>query len=330
MDGNDTLIGGGGSDYLSGDAGVDVMTGGKGDDTYGVDDFGDTVNETAGEGTDTVETTLSHYQIGDTVENLTLTGEDDLAGYGNDGANIVTGNTGDNILAGLGGRDTLDGGGGADALYGGGGNDSYVVDNKNDTVFEIDLETGADTGGKDTVRASVSFALGDFVENLRLTGAADLNATGNALDNVITGNDGGNKLSGLDGADTITAGSGDDKIYGGAGQDTLRGNAGADSFVFNVGDTAASKAGADTIMDFHFQQNDLINLKSIDANEGKKGNQAFDFVGNDSFSHHAGELRFAKSGGDTYVLGDTDGDGKADFTVHLDGALNVKDDFFVL
>lgn len=337
MEGNDTLIGGAGNDYLSGDEGVDVMTGGRGDDTYGVDDFGDTVNETAGEGTDTVETTLSHYQIGESIENLTLTGEDDLAGYGNDGKNIVAGNTGDNILAGLGGADTLDGGEGADALYGGAGNDTYMVDNENDTVFETDPETSADTGGKDTVRASVTYALGEFVENLRLANSADpdvktanLNGSGNVLDNGIYGNDSNNKLSGRDGADLIKAGSGDDKIHGGAGQDRMTGNAGADTFFFQVSDMAESKVDADTITDFHIRQGDLISLKSIDANGSKDGNQAFDFIGSDAFSRHAGELRFEKNTGDTYVMGDTDGDGKADFTLHLDGTFNVREDYFAL
>lgn len=337
MEGNDTLIGGLGDDYLSGDAGADVMTGGKGDDSYSVDDVGDVVNETAGEGADTVETTLNHYQIGDTIENLTQTGDADLFGYGNDGNNLLTGNDGASVLAGLGGNDTLDGGLGADALYGGAGNDKYIVDNVKDAVFETDPETGADTGGTDTVRASVNYTIGDFVENLTLVNAidpeaktADLKGSGNALDNRIIGNAGDNRLFGLDGADAIKGGSGNDRIHGGLGSDTLTGNAGADMFFFRAGETAAGKNAADTITDFHAKQHDLINLHGIDANESRKGNQDFDFIGTDRFSHHAGELRFDKSGGDTFVMGDTDGDGKADFTIHLDGALKMTDDFFVL
>ena len=46
--------------------------------------------------------------------------------------------------------------------------------------------------------------------------------------------------------------------------------------------------------------------------------------------HHAGELRFEKIDGETYVYGDTDGDKKTDFAIHFDDAINFKDDFFVL
>jgi Ca2+-binding RTX toxin-like protein len=47
-----------------------------------------------------------------------MTGSDDIAGYGNDLANTMTGNIGDNLLVGGLGADTLEGGGGADTyLY---------------------------------------------------------------------------------------------------------------------------------------------------------------------------------------------------------------------
>ena len=73
-------------------------------------------------------------------------------------------------------------------MYGGIGNDTYVVDNSGDVANE----TGGD--GTDTVLSSISFSLADSVhaigsiENLTLTGSGAINATGNALNNVLIGN----------------------------------------------------------------------------------------------------------------------------------------------
>jgi len=128
-------------------------------------------------------------------------------GAGND---VLIGNGGNNVLTGLDGNDTLNGGGGADHLLGGTGNDIYVVDNVGDIVDE----TGGN--GSDTVQSSISFSLGDPVhaigdiENLTLTGTANINATGNALDNVLIGNSGNNVLIGGAGADTLDGGGGTD------------------------------------------------------------------------------------------------------------------------
>ena len=47
-------------------------------------------------------------------------------------------------------------------------------------------------------------AVGEL-ENLTLTGAAAINGTGNAKDNVIIGNGANNVLTGLDGNDTLMA-----------------------------------------------------------------------------------------------------------------------------
>ena len=68
---NDQLEGGGGNDILEGGAGVDGMIGGAGNDTYFVDNVGDTLVENAGEGIDTVYAN-SNYALGANVEQLYL------------------------------------------------------------------------------------------------------------------------------------------------------------------------------------------------------------------------------------------------------------------
>lgn len=270
--------------------------------------------------------------------NLATAGDDALSGTnGVDvinagaGADIIQGFRGNDVLNGGAGADMLIGGAGADTMIGGKGDDTYVVAETGDVVSE-----GA-KGGTDLVKASFSYTLSANVENLSLMGTADIDGSGNTLANVITGNDGVNALAGLDGddtlnggkgADTLDGGKGTDILIGGAGQDALTGGKGADHFVFATGDSAATKATADTIVDM--QKGDLIDLHLIDADADKAGNQKFHFIGDDRFSGDAGELRFVKSGDDTYVYGDMDGDKKVDFALHLDGAMTLKADYFAL
>jgi len=159
------------------------MNGGAGDDLYVVDSLLDRVSEVTNEvdmgGTDTVQTSLS-YTLGSYIENLVLTGTANLEGNGNSLNNAITGNSGNNILRGQAGDDVLNGAAGVDILYGGAGNDTYVLDNVSDQAIEI--VNGVDAGGIDTVRAAFSYALGSVFENVILTGSANLDATGNALD----------------------------------------------------------------------------------------------------------------------------------------------------
>jgi len=115
--GNDTLIGGDGNDVLRGGTGIDVMVGGTGDDTYYVDNIGDVVTELAGEGTDTVHTTIS-TTLGDNVENLV---SDSAAGL------TLTGNDLDNMIEGGAGNDQIQGGAGIDTAIFGGKHTDYTV-----------------------------------------------------------------------------------------------------------------------------------------------------------------------------------------------------------
>ena len=209
--GSNVLRGLAGNDTLNGGAGADTMFGGLGDDIYVVDNIGDIVDETGGDGSDTVQTTAAFSLAAfGAIENLTLTGSAAIAGTGNGLANVITGNTGANTLTGLGGNDTLNGGAGADTLVGGTGDDTYVVDNAGDVADETDGD------GIDTIQSAITFSLSDAVhakgaiENLTLTGTAAINGTGNALANVITGNTGNNILAGLGGADQLIGGAGTD------------------------------------------------------------------------------------------------------------------------
>ena len=140
------------------------------------------------------------YTLGNNVENLLFVGNANLRGIGSDVANRMTGNAGDNYL---------DGGLGADTLMGGLGNDTYVVDNVGDTISE----TSTLVSEIDTVWSSVNWTLGANLEYLFLAGTANLNGTGNSLNNMLTGNSGNNILNGGLGADTMTGGLGNDTYY---------------------------------------------------------------------------------------------------------------------
>ncbi len=160
-----------------------------------------------------------------------------------DVAGILQGGAGRDTLIGGVGNDTLNGGWGDDSMAGGTGDDRYAVDNRADIIVELADE------GTDTVRSSVSYALGDNVENLVLIGAKWRWGDGNELDNTLTGNFNRNVLSGKDGDDTLD---------GRGGADTLWGGAGDDSFVISG---PLNGRNVDTIKDFG-NCNDVIVLSS--------------------------------------------------------------------
>jgi len=198
---------------LDGGLGADRLAAGLGDDIYVVDQVGDTVIEQAGEGTDTIRSSVD-WTLDDQVERIELLGTGNLSGTGNALDNDLVGNDGDN---------TLIGGAGTDRLYGGLGDDYLVLDTEGDQAFETTGE------GSDTVerRFESNQVLADNVENLLLASFA-LTGNGNGLDNTITGSAAANTLAGYAGNDVLRGQGGDDVLFGGPGSDHLLGGDGND------------------------------------------------------------------------------------------------------
>ena len=195
--GNDSLNGGGGDDFLSGGSGTDTLSGSTGNDTYVVDNAADIIiesSDTVAGGVDRVYSSVN-WTLGAAQEVLYLTGSASLNALGNALDNVIGGNSGNNLL---------DGGAGSDTLVGGIGNDTYVVDSVGDLVVE---DSGA---GIDLVVSTISYWLGDFLDNLTLSGSANIGGVGNAGSNYLLGNTGNNFLFGGAGSDTIDGGSGSD------------------------------------------------------------------------------------------------------------------------
>ena len=178
----DTLNGLVGNDTLDGGAGRDTLIGGDGNDVYIVDNSGDKVIETSLTGTDSIQSSVS-YTLPRNVENLTLTGNAKLIGWGNELANKLIGNSANNTLSGMNGNDTLEGGKGNDMLTGGRGNDTFVF-NLRDYDFKGDFAPRAvnlDTvtyfvKGTDYIQLSTDFDFSGFasVTGLKSAGAASL------------------------------------------------------------------------------------------------------------------------------------------------------------
>lgn len=232
--------------------------------------------------------------------------------YGDFGNNRLYGTAGNDTIYGLSGYDTFEGGAGADAMYGGPGGDWYYVDNPGDKAYE-------DAGnGYDHVISSVTYSLyGQVVEELRLTGTANIDGTGNSLNNWLQGNSGSNALDG---------GARNDILKGRGGNDVLTGGSGNDAFVFDFAD----EARGDTIVDFEHGI-DVIDLHYIDANTNVDGKQPFVFIGTERFHNVAGELHvYHLADRNTYISGDTNGDGRPEFALKVLGWHTFTLDAFVL
>ena len=160
--GNDFLYGGMGDDRLSGGTGADTMDGGAGSNSYGIDNIGDVIIESAGnQGISEVYSSIS-YTLGTGLENLFLINADapfnNINGTGNKLDNHIEGNDGDNVLKGGSGNDTLYGynrnaassfNAGSDTLLGGNGDDVLV----SGYVQSADISTLSGGNGNDRLES---------------------------------------------------------------------------------------------------------------------------------------------------------------------------------
>ncbi len=180
---------------------------------------------------------------------------------------------------------------GADTLQGGSGNDVFVVNHRRDIIIE------AVNGGIDTVESSISYILPANLENLTLTGIANLSGTGNAADNILMGNMGNNRLLAGDGNDALYGLGGGDTLNGGSGVDSMFGGSGNDTYtVENSGDvvTELANEGFDTVNSFisyTLTANvERLNLEGTDNLEGIGNELDNTLNGNNANNHLIGGL----------------------------------------
>lgn len=159
------LTGNNANNRLDGKAGADVMLGGLGNDSYTVDNIGDSVTELASEGTDTITSSIA-WTLGVNLENLTLSGTKAIAGNDNALNNTIKGNAAANILFGDAATDSLTGGNGMDVLIGGIGKDKLYLAETVAVTVTVKIATGdSKFNSYDSVE---NFALGNGVINTNI------------------------------------------------------------------------------------------------------------------------------------------------------------------
>ncbi len=357
--GNDLFTLRGGTDFYYSGKGNDSINGGAGVDTinfiYVFDDKNNGIVNTRG-------VTCNLAKTG--VQNLGVFGNDRISGfensfgsngadqmygtseanklYGNSGNDLLIGRAGIDELLGNAGKDKLLGGTGADFLDGGDGHDRLLGDRGADTLLgQIGNDvifggSGADdlsgAQGNDTLTggAGIDYLEG-FEGNDRLKG-------GNAGDSLF-GGVGNDFLMGGAGADYLNADQDSDRLAGGRGADTivlLELTAARDIIIFNRLSDSSTGTIAGTIDEIrYFDQgglatDDKIDLRAIDANPNKAGNQAFLFRGTGNFTAPSGEVRLVESGGNTLVRVDIDGDGRSEMNFLVQGVIGLTaGDFFL-
>ena len=120
-------------------------------------------------------------------------------------------------------------------------------------------------------------------------------------------------LIGRGSEELLSGGLGNDVLQGGGGDERLKGGRGADFFSFTAADTEPGEI--DRILDFRPEQGDRLGIDAVLGISKSLAGQGWAYIGDNSFSGTAGELRFA----DGLLQGDLSGNGTANLQIRLDG-----------
>ena len=300
--GNDLLVGGSGADVLYGGPGADTLVGGPGDERL-----------VGGAGIDTVQ--VEGTRAAD--EWLVGTGLafDDPSTYifeGTDGSSRVALEGVEHLVFnGQAGADRLV----VEAVFG--PRSVNLIPDVPTLITGIDSLTFNGGSGDDELDGSLA--------NGPLLGQ------GGAGDDGLTGGSGNDTLLGGAGADTLDGGAGDDLLIGGLGPDRLAGGDGADVFRFLATDDPIppnARVLPETITDFSQADGDRIDLRAIDADATRPGNQAFWFADGVQFiAAQPGLVTTERQADITVVRADT---GAAVLTLVVQGRVEFAAADFVL
>ena len=144
---------------------------------------------------------------------------------------------------------------------------------------------------------------------------------GGAGKDLLRGNTGNDALWGGRGQDILSGAQGNDWLQGGQGSDWLIGGTGKDFFSYQANDV--SSLWQDKIIDFNGLEGDRLGITAVLDGEDPFANTGWDYIGSKPFSEAAAELRFANG----HLLGDVDGDGKADLRIQLVGINTFNPDW---
>lgn len=177
------------------------------------------------------------------------------------------------------------------------------------------FEDGASIGAAKVSNGAWSFTASKVSNVIHTFTVQTTDAAGN------TGAGIGTIIFGSSSSEKITGGAGAEFIHGGGGADTIAGGGGADVFVYDsLSDAAPSSKGSpvEVITDF---QDGVDRLDLSHLGHMTYGGQA-------TLASHG--LIWSVSGGNTFISGDTSGDGRADFTIELLGVHNLTKGDFLL
>ncbi|WP_151719182.1 calcium-binding protein [Gemmobacter serpentinus] len=327
-DGHDrATIGAGNIGVLRMGFGNDTLTSGTG--FIDMIDLGDG-NNTATIGAGGARTLLG----GGGIDRITLRGEVDYINTegGNDRITTTSGWVGF-IDAGRGKDVVTLGRGGADTILLGRDADIIHIKPQTDPTALVSINGGGGvSNSKNQDSDLISFADFSAGVTVDLRAGRATSAQGNFVLREmehVTGGKGHDLLRGDGEANRLTGGTGRDTLEGGAGADTLVGGGGADRFVFTTKSDSTPRA-RDVISDFNRSQGDKIDLTRLDGNDRASGNQDLKFIGSSAFSGKAGELRAFTSGSATRIEADTNGDGRADFSLDLGNRVSLIGSDFLL